>query len=357
MDKIINISNFRMPAEWEKQDSTWLAWPHNKNDWPGLFQNIPSIFREIIFQISKYQKVNLLVQDQKQITKIQRYLLKKSINLSKVNIHVIRTNRVWVRDTGPIYLINKKKKEKILLNWGFNAWAKYKDYQYDNSVPMQISNIQSIQSIEPKVKVKNKTIPFILEGGSIDVNGKGTLITTKECLLGKIQQRNPGVSKKRIENILSKYLNIKKFIWLNKGIVGDDTHGHVDDITRFFHTNKIFTAIEHNKRDKNYLPLKENFKILEKSTNEDNRQNEIIEIPMPKALYIKNTRVPASYLNFYFTNKSVLVPIFNDKNDEVALNIIQKNIKNKKIIPINCKDLIWGFGAVHCMTQQEPSLS
>lgn len=356
MDRINNTDDFRMPAEWEKQDSTWIAWPHNKNDWPGLFTNIPNVFREIILNISKSQKVNLLVEEHKQIAKIKRFLLQKNIKLSKVHIHVVRTNRVWTRDTGPIYLINKKKNEKILLNWGFNAWAKYKDYQYDNSVPLQISNIQNIQSITPMIKIKSNSVPFVLEGGSIDVNGQGTLITTKECLLGKIQQRNPGLSKIKIENTISKYLNIKKFIWLNKGIVGDDTHGHVDDITRFFGTNKIFTAVEHNKKDKNYLPLKENLKILEKSTNQDNKQNEIVEIPMPNPLYIKKTRVPASYLNFYFTNDSVLVPIFNDKNDDIALNIIQKNIKNKKIIPINCKDLIWGFGAIHCMTQQEPSL-
>ena len=356
MDKIINTDGFRMPAEWEKQNSTWLAWPHNKNDWPGLFAKIPSVFREIIFHISKYQKVNLLVQDEKQIIKIQKYLLQKNIKLGMVTIHVVPTNRVWTRDTGPIYLINKKKKKKILLNWGFNAWAKYKDYQYDNMVPLHISNIQNMQSITPMIKIKNKYMPFTLEGGSIDVNGEGTLITTKECLLGKVQQRNPGVSKKKIENTISKYLNIKKFIWLNKGIVGDDTHGHVDDISRFFSTNKIFTAIEHDKRDKNFLTLKENIKILEKSTNQDNKNNEIVEIPMPKPLFIKRTRVPASYLNFYFANNIVLVPIFNDNNDDIALNIIQKNIPNKKIIPINCKDLIWGFGAIHCMTQQEPSV-
>lgn len=356
MDKMIGNTDFRMPAEWEKQDSTWLAWPHNKNDWPGLFAKIPDVFREIISSISKYQKVNLLVQDRAQVKKIQKYLNQKNIRLSNVRIHIIQTNRVWTRDTGPIYLINKKKREKIILNWGFNAWAKYKDYQHDNLVPLEIAKIQNIQSITPMVAGKKNSMPFVLEGGSIDVNGQGTLITTKECLLGAVQQRNPGLSKKKIETVIAKHLNIKKFIWLNKGIVGDDTHGHVDDITRFFDTNKIFTAIEHNKKDKNYGPLQENLKILEKSTNQDNKKNEIIEIPMPKPLYIKKTRVPASYLNFYFANNVVLVPVFEDKNDEIALNIIQKNIKNRKIIPINCKDLIWGFGAIHCMTQQEPSV-
>jgi agmatine deiminase len=195
-----------------------------------------------------------------------------------------------------------------------------------------------------------------LEGGAIDVNGKGTLIATKECLLSKVQERNPGLSREKLEIILSESLNVKNFIWLNKGIVGDDTHGHIDDITRFFDDDKIFTAIEYQKNDENFSALNENLKILKKSRNHLGKQNTIVEIPMPSPLIIDDTRVPASYLNFYIANKIVLLPIFEDKNDDIAFQILEKHFKDRKIVPINCRDLIWGFGAIHCMTQQEPAI-
>ena len=345
---------YRMPAEWEKQVSTWLAWPHNKNDWPGKFQNIPNVFAKIISALSKVQKVDLLIQSNKKKKIIKKILLKENSKIENVSFHLIKTNRVWTRDSAPIFLINDKIKKKIIPNFYFNAWAKYKDYQYDNCIKKKISEIKNFEILDIQVKIKNKIKNIVLEGGAIDANGKGTLIVTEECLLSKIQQRNPGVSKKSLEKILSKSLNIKNFIWLNKGIIGDDTHGHVDDITRFYEEDKIFTAIEHNKYDANFNSLKHNLKILEKSVNHNGKNNKITEIPMPKPLIIEKTRVPASYLNFYIANNIVLLPIFEDKNDDKAFAILEKNFKGRKIIPINCKELIWGFGAIHCMTQQEP---
>ena len=234
------------------------------------------------------------------------------------------------------------------MDWGFNGWAKYKNFSYDNKICTKIKKFVDLKSVTPTIR--NKRI--ILEGGSIDVNGKGILLTTRECLLSNIQVRNPGLNKQEYEFIFKKYLGIEEVVWLNKGIAGDDTHGHMDDIARFVNEKKIFLAYESNKNDINYKSLKENYLILKKTIK--TKQIKIIKIPMPKARYINGIRVPATYLNFYVANKTVLVPIFNDKKDRIVIKIFKKHFKNRKIIPIDCSLLIWGFGAIHCMTQQEP---
>lgn len=355
MIKQSNLSNFRMPAEWEKQESTLIAWPHNKNDWPGRFENIPDVFAQIISQISKVQKVKILIQHNLVKKNIHPLLRKYKAKLKNIIFITIKTDRVWTRDSGPIYVVNKNK--KILLDWKFNAWAKYKNYKYDNAINKKLNKIKNLELIKPKFKIQKKFKDIVLEGGSIDVNGKGTIITTRECLLSKVQQRNPGLKKKDIESIFNKYLGAKNTIWLNKGIAGDDTHGHIDDIARFIDTNKIFLAYEYNKKDKNFKPLDENYKILNISKDQNGKKITIIKLPMPKPIFIEKTRVPASYLNFYIANKIVLVPVFKDKNDKKVLKIFKRNFRNRKIIPIDCLDLIWGFGAIHCMTQQEPALN
>jgi len=355
MTKQTNLSNFRMPAEWEKQESTLIAWPHNKNDWPGRFENIPDVFAQIISQISKVQKVKILIQHNLVKKNIHPLLRKYKAKLKNIIFITIKTDRVWTRDSGPIYVVNKNK--KILLDWKFNAWAKYNNYKYDNAINKKLNKIKNLELIKPKFKIQKKFKDIVLEGGSIDVNGKGTIITTKECLLSKVQQRNPGLKKKDIESIFNKYLGAKNTIWLNKGIAGDDTHGHIDDIARFVDTNKIFLAYEYNKKDKNFKPLDENYKILNISKDQNGKKITIIKLPMPKPIFIEKTRVPASYLNFYIANNVVLVPVFKDKNDKKVLKIFKRNFRNRKIIPIDCLDLIWGFGAIHCMTQQEPALN
>ena len=355
MIKQSNLSNFRMPAEWERQESTLIAWPHNKNDWPGRFENIPDVFAQIISQISKVQKVKILIQHNLVKKNIYPLLRKYKAKLKNIFFITIKTDRVWTRDSGPIYVVNKNK--KILLDWKFNAWAKYNNYKYDNAINKKLNKIKNLELIKPKFKIQKKFKDIVLEGGSIDVNGKGTIITTKECLLSKVQQRNPGLKKKDIESIFNKYLGAKNTIWLNKGIAGDDTHGHIDDIARFVDTNKIFLAYEYNKKDKNFKPLDENYKILNISKDQNGKKITIIKLPMPKPIFIEKTRVPASYLNFYIANKIVLVPVFKDKNDKKVLKIFKRNFRNRKIIPIDCLDLIWGFGAIHCMTQQEPALN
>ena len=349
MDKDFLRDNLRMPAEWEKQKSTWIAWPHNKKDWPNKFSNIPFVFAEIVSYISQVQIVNILIQNKQSKKKIINYLKLKKANIKNIKMITCKTDRVWVRDSGPIFL--KDKKNNILLsNWNFNGWAKYKNFRNDNKINLKISKINKYKILDIVYKKRAVT----LEGGSIDVNGEGVLLTTRECLLSKIQERNPGLGIKDYAIIFEKILGIKKIVWLEKGISGDDTHGHIDDVARFISKNKVFLAYENNKKDKNYKNLKKNLDILSKTTFK-NKRLKVIKIPMPNPKIIEGIRVPATYLNFYIANKIVLVPIFNDTKDKIALNIFKKNFKSRKIIPINCSELIWGFGAIHCMTQQEPN--
>ena len=346
MTKFSFHENLRMPAEWEKQKSTWIAWPHNKKDWPNKFDFIPEIFAEIISHISKGQKVNILIENN--VLKKRAILILKNfkVNFSNIRFSLCKTDRAWLRDSFPIFVKNKNK--KILLNWKFNSWAKYKNFKKDNSIINKVKKVLKLQSISPVFNRRK----VVLEGGAIDVNGKGTLITTEECLLSKIQQRNSGFKKHDYEKIFFNYFGIRKIIWLKRGIAGDDTHGHIDDLARFVSENTIFLAYERNKKDVNYKILRNNFRILKKL--DDFKKLKIIKIPMPEAKYIEGTRVPASYLNFYIANKVILVPTFNDKKDKLVLKMFRKYFKNRKVVPIDCSILIWGFGAIHCMTQQEP---
>jgi len=355
---IDNLSDegFRMPAEWERQDSIWIIWPYNKNDWPGHFKSIPYTVAKIIAIISQDQKVNLIIKINERKIEIKKILKKYGTKIRNIKFHNISSDRIWIRDSGPIFLINKKIKEKIFLNFKFNGWCKYNNYLRDNKINNFISKKMKVRKIEPKIKFKKTYKPIVLEGGAIDVNGKGSILLTEECLLSTTQQRNKGFKKKDYEKYLSKLLNITNFIWLKKGIEGDDTHGHIDDISRFVSENTIMTAVEKNKNEKNFQILNDNLIILKKAKNKNKKKFKIIKIPMPKPIFIDNIKVPASYLNFLITNKTVLVPIFEDKNDIKVIRIFKKFFKKRKIIGINCKKLIWGFGAIHCMTLQEPSI-
>ncbi len=339
---------YRMPAEWEKQNSTLIGWPYNEKDWPNRFENIPDIFAKIISKISHCQKVRVLIRNNESKKEIKSKLKTFNGRLNNIQFIYCKTDRVWMRDSGPIFIKDKKNKN-ILSNWKFNSWAKYKNYKNDDKVNLTIKKYYRGKIISPKYKKK----PIVLEGGSIDVNGRGLLLTTKECLLSKIQQRNFSLKRSDYNKIFEKFFGISRTIWLNKGIEGDDTHGHIDDIARFVNYDKIFIAFESNKNDKNYKKLNENFKILKKIKIKSLKLK-IKKIPMPSPIYIDNIRVPASYLNFYISNKFVLLPIFNDAKDNLVINIFKKEFSNRKIIPIDCSDLIWGFGAIHCMTQQEP---
>jgi len=350
MPKTPRYGIYRMPAEWEPQKSTWIAWPHNKEDWPGKFNEIPWVFSQIISVLSKTQLVNVLVKNKLEKKKAIFFLNISGVKIKNIKLIICKTDRAWTRDFLPIFLKDKKKRN-ILSNWGFNAWSKYRNYKNDNRAYLKIKKSNNIKSINPKHKKKI----IILEGGSIDVNGKGLILTTKQCLLSKVQQRNKGFKINDYNQIFNKYFGASKVIWLNKGIFGDDTHGHIDDIARFISKDKIFIARENNKKDKNFSNLKENIKILKKFVRINEKKIKIIYLPMPKPKYIDSIRVPASYLNFYIANKVVLVPTFNDPNDKAILKIFKKHFKTRKIVPINCSVLVWGFGTLHCMTQQEPT--
>ena len=347
MTKFSIFGNLRMPAEWEKQKSTWIAWPHNKKDWPNKFDSIPEIFAKIIFHISQDQRVNILIENVVLKKRAILILKKFKVKFSNIRFNLCKTNRVWLRDSFPIFVKSDKKK-KVLINWKFNSWAKYKDFKKDDNIINRVKKVLNLGTISPRFKKKR----VVLEGGAIDVNGKGVLIATEECLLSKTQQRNPGLNKPDYEKIFLYYFGARKVIWLKRGIIGDDTHGHIDDIARFVSENKIFLAYENNKKDVNYKILNNNHKIIRKFDGLKNLK--IVKIPMPTSKYIEGTRVPASYLNFYIANKLVLVPTFKDKKDNLVLKIFKKHFKNRTIVPIDCSVLIWGFGAVHCMTQQEP---
>lgn len=339
-----------MPAEWEPHAATILAWPHNKEDWPGKFEPIPWVYGEIIRHLTRNEKVRLIVRNEKEAEKAKAVCEQSGANPSKLYIYLIPTNRIWMRDSGPIFVKDKQGK-KHLLDWRFNAWAKYPNHKLDDKVPATLNERFKLNRIEPMHKGKR----VVLEGGSIDVNGKGTMLTTEECLLSKVQERNPGFRREDYEAVFEKYLGIKQIIWLGDGIKGDDTHGHVDDISRFVNANTVVTAVEGNKKDGNYALLQDNVKRLKKARDQNGKPLNVVELPMPRPYHFDGQLLPASYANFLIANKLVLVPTFNDPADRVALSILAELFPGRDVIGIHSVDLVWGLGTIHCMSQQEPA--
>lgn len=346
--------SYVMPAEWEKQKALWLAWAHQKKDWPGKFEPMPWIYGEFVRHVANYQKVRLVVKDGSQKKSALSILKRAHANIKNIEWFIIPTDRSWLRDTGPIFVRDSGKKKSnpqspitnpyVLLDWKNNGWAKYSNHKLDNKVPQRINETLKMPIVQPMHKGKH----VVLEGGGIDVNGKGALLTTEEWLLSDVQVRNPGFTRKDYEAIFEKYLGIDNTIWLGHGIVGDDTHGHVDDLARFTDENTVVTVVEQNRKDDNYKPLQDNLKRLKRT------KFTVAELPMPKPLYFEGTRLPASYANFIIINGAVLVPTFNDVNDRVALNILAELFPKRDIIGIPCVDFVWGFGTLHCASQQEP---
>jgi agmatine deiminase len=346
---------FRMPAEWEPHEATWLAWPHNPTDWPGKFQAIPWLYAEIVRLLSVREQVHILVNSAAAEHRAAGILSRAGAALDKVSFHVWPTNRVWTRDSGPIF-VRKEDGQVAITDWHFNAWAKYSDWHLDDQLPQRATALLGLQSWQPTViRDDGSSRRLVLEGGSIDVNGAGALITTEECLLSEVQQRNPRVSRAHIENAFHDYLGIDQVIWLDRGIAGDDTHGHVDDITRFVGQSTIVTVVEHNPSDANHLLLAENLARLKAARTPDGKQFTLIELPMPRPVVFRGQRLPASYANFYVANGLVLVPTFHDPNDRIALGILAEAFPGREVIGIHCVDLIWGLGTLHCMTQQQPA--
>jgi agmatine deiminase len=321
-----------MPAEWEPHEATWLAWPHERSDWPGKFAPIPWVYGDIVRRLAQVERVRILVEDGALEKSVQRVLVKCAVDMSVVEFFRWPTNRSWTRDYSPIFVRNKKS-EVAVTNWLFNGWAKYDNWREDNRIPARVAKRFKMAQSEPGI---------VLEGGSIDVNGAGLLLTTEECLLSEtVQVRNPGLGRADLERYFADYLGIRQTIWLKQGIAGDDTHGHIDDVARFVNAKTIVTVVDDS--------LRENLKILRQTGLR------IVTLPMPAPVYFDGQRLPASYANFYIANGLVLVPTFNDPNDRVALNTLAKLFPSREVVGIYCGDLVLGLGTLHCMTMQQPA--
>lgn len=345
------MNNYRVPAEWEPHEATWLGWPHNRSDWPGKFAPIPWVYGEITRYIARREKVRIVVEDKNHIVKVKKILESVEADFNNIEFYKLKTNRGWMRDTCPVFVKNKKGKIAAV-HFRFNAWAKYDNYKKDEKLPKFISKRFKLK----RVPIRFNSVDIILEGGSLDFNGGGTLLTTEECLVdNNVQVRNEGLSKKEYEEIFKKYLGITNTIWLGRGIYGDDTHGHVDDLCRFVNKNTVVLANENNPADANYNRLKENKERLVDIKIEDGTKLNVVSLPMPQPVYFKGERLPASYANFYISNHAVLVPTFNDINDRKALGILSELITDRPIIGIHSVDLVLGLGTLHCLTHEHPA--
>jgi agmatine deiminase len=358
---------YRMPAEWEPHTATWIAWPHFRGDWPGKFDPIPWVYSEIIRYLARSERVELIVNDATTEKKACKTLTRAAVPLTNIRFHRWPTDRVWTRDSGCIFLTPSRadrdcvgaglrpaqaesKARLHALHFRFNAWAKYPNYAHDAKLGARMARFARAKVVNP-VAGKHR---IVLEGGSLDVNGRGTLLTTEECLLSNMQARNPGFSRPDYERLFEDYFGVQKVLWMGNGIAGDDTHGHVDDITRFVGDDTVLTMVEPKSNDVNHDPLAENLRRLRTATDAANKRFRIVELPMPSPVYFESRRLPASYANFYIANEVVLVPVFNDPNDRIALNTLAELFPTREVVPIYSGDLIWGFGAMHCMTQQQP---
>ena len=339
-----------MPAEWEPHEATWLGWPHEVTDWPGKFATIPWAFAEIVRHLSQVERVYLLVEDREAESRVRAILKKSGANLAAVNFFRVPTDRGWMRDSGPICVKNPSG-EVAYTNWRFNGWAKYANHKKDALVVSKANKKLKRRVWFPEHSGRR----IVLEGGSIDVNGRGTLLTTEECLLSHTQERNPGFTREDYAEVFKNYLGITNVLWLKNGIAGDDTHGHVDDLARFVDPTTVVTVVEEDSNDANFAPLQENLAILKSARDQDGRPLRVETLPMPAPVFFDGQRLPASYTNFYIANKIVLVPTFNDSNDRVAMNTLADLFPSRKVVGIPCRDLVLGLGTIHCMTQQQPA--
>ena len=362
---------YRMPAEWEPHAATWLAWPHYQGDWPGKFEPIPWVYAEIIRNLAKHELVELIVNNAAAARQARRALELADALSDNIRIHRWPTNRVWLRDSGCIFLkgtraethaahvktaaigrpVGLQVRQQLALKFRFNAWAKYSNWRLDDKIGSHMARTAHAHEVHPE----SLNSRIVLEGGSIDINGAGTILTTEECLLSKEQERNPHMARVHYEKAFADYLAAPHTIWLGRGIFGDDTHGHVDDLTRFVRKDTVVTMVEHNSKDVNHEPLRANLRRLQSARDQDGKQLTVVELPMPQPVIFEGRRLPASYANFYIANGVVLTPVFNRPNDRIALNTLAELFPTRAIVPIYSGDFIWGLGAMHCMTQQQPA--
>ena len=356
---------YRMPAEWETHEATWIAWPHAREDWPGKFAPIPWVYTEIVRNLSRFEDVNILIRSIAMKRRVSDRLELAGANLKRVRFFKAATDRAWVRDSGPTFVVmnpaaNPGERDGnppiLLIDWRFNAWAKYDNWKRDNRLPRKIATWLELPRWTPRFRQDGRKFRVVMEGGAIDVNGKGTLLATEECLLSPIQARNPDMSRKDIEAVFADNLGIRHVIWLGQGIAGDDTHGHVDDLARFVDPTTVVTVVERRPDDPNYGPLRENLARLQAAKDQDGNPLRVVELPMPAPVVFDHQWLPASYANFYIANGVVLVPTFNDPADREALTILAGLFPDREVIGIHCVDLVFGLGTLHCLTQQQPAV-
>lgn len=350
-----------MPAEWERHEATWIAWPSNTSDWPGKFAPIPWVYAEIARKIVPGETLRILVNSARDEARARRVLKRTEVDLARIEFFRIPTNRGWTRDCGPIFACRAAHDEPaagaphelVIVDFAFNAWAKYPDWQLDHAVPRQVAEAAGC----PILQAEAEGVALVLEGGAIDVNGEGAVLATEECLLDStVQPRNPGLNRRELEAALGRYLGASQVIWLGRGIAGDDTHGHIDDLARFTGPRTVVLCQEDDPHDANYQPLHENRERLKGARLADGGKIDVVALPMPSPLYFNRQRLPASYANFYISNDTVLVPTFNDPNDRAALGILSELFPGRTVVGIHAADLVWGLGTLHCLTQQQPAL-
>jgi agmatine deiminase len=350
---------FRMPAEWEPHEATWLAWPHNREDWPGKFAPVPWVYTEIVRLLSRVERVNILIKGRKAQRLATDRLDAAGVDLSRVTFFKAATDRVWTRDAGPTFVVNdhaERAEDRVgLIDWRFNGWAKYDDHRRDDRIPRKVERFLGVRRWEPSAAIDGRPTRVVMEGGAIDVNGLGTLLTTEECLLSDIQARNPRLDRAGVEKVFEEYLGVSRVVWLGRGIDGDDTHGHVDDITRFVNPTTVVTVVEKRESDPNFERLQENKKRLRQARDQDGSPLHVVTLPMPAPVIFEGQRLPASYANFYIANGLVLVPTFNDPNDRKALGILDSLFPGREVVGVHCTDLVLGLGTLHCLSQQQPA--
>ena len=343
---------YRMPAEWERHDATWLAWPHHEPDWPGKLHPIPWVYAEIVRVLHRHERVEILCHSDEVLASARENLDAHHVDPQGYRLHVVANDRVWVRDSGPT-AVQGADGTVTLLNWRFNAWAKYPNFSRDAKVGRAVAEITSLPLVEPVRPDTGERV--VLEGGAIETNGQGLFLATEECLLSPVQERNPGLSREGYEQVFRDYLGVRQTIWLGEGCVGDDTHGHVDDIARFTDPQTVVLAYEEDPADdENHRRSEDNLARLQLAGGNGNAFR-VVKLPYPRPVQMQGERLPASYANFYVANGVVIVPTFNDRNDRLALNTLASLMPDREVVGIHAVDLVWGFGTLHCLTQQQPA--
>lgn len=342
-------ARFRMPAEWEPHRATWLAWPHHEPDWPGKLEPVPWVYAEIVRALHAYEPVEILCHTGDVAEDARAKLAAHGVREDGYRLHVAANDRIWLRDSGPTTVLDEQGRPH-LLDWRFNAWAKYDNYAHDDRVPEVVERVTGLPRHQPMRPDGQGRV--VLEGGAIETNGQGLFMVTEECLLSDVQERNPGMTREDYERVFREWLGVRHTIWLGEGCVGDDTHGHVDDIARFVAPDVVVLAYEEDPADENHERAHDNLRRLELAGAERGAFR-VVKLPYPRAVEMDGVRLPASYANFYVANGVVLVPTFNDRNDRVALNTLAELMPDHDVIGIHSVDLVWGLGALHCLTQQE----